>query len=201
MSHYPCCSSPLPPRPIIMLSSESPYSSIGDDSFKESRLDGRKIAARARNTPYQLEKLKFLACSILRKTEVENSKSVGAIYDHLLRYHAGVEENATETLCLMLKQVGCKFHHSSLPSMDGDVLANKDYQWRAKMIKYADDAKKQRKTLSHVHKTFDLESSTEDFSSPIMLFEHMIEARKLTVGEHADLERVEKATTSFRKCY
>lgn len=180
----------------IMHSSESPYASVGDEN---DDVDGRTIAARARLTPYQFEKLKFLVCSIFGKTQVEASESVGSIYDLLLGYHGGKEENATDTMCLMLEQVSRKFHHSKKSSFNSDILSNKDYQWRAKLIKCADEVKKQRKVLNYIHETFDLDSSTEDFSSPILLFEHMIQSHRLTVGKRTDLERVEKATTLFRK--
>lgn len=176
---------------------ESPYSRLGD----QESVDGRKIAARARLNSYQLEKLKFLACSIVGKTQVEETESVGVLYDLILGYYGGNEGRATETLCTMLEKVSCKFNYpkrSSLSSTEDDILANTDYQWRVKIVNYADKAKKQ-KTLRHIYDTFELEMSTTEPSSPMKVFEHMIESGKLEVGENEDLVKVERAMTSLRE--
>ena len=91
--------------------------------------------------------------------------------------------------------------HSCRSLTDSDILDIEEYKWRLKIIEHADDLRKQKKTLHHFHKQFDLESSDDTFSSPIKMFEHMIETDKLRVGETADLKKVEEVTTSFRELF
>lgn len=178
------------------MTSTSPYTKFSDKGF----VDGRIIAARAKLTPYQFDKLKFLVSSILKKAQVEDADTVGGIYELLLGYYASDEGRAAETLCAMLERVTHKFYRSSSSSTDCDIQDDKQYKWRLKIIEYADEVKKRKKILRHFHEKFELEMSSDDaFSSPIKLFEHMIETDRLKVGETADLVRVEKATTSFRE--
>jgi hypothetical protein len=135
-------------------------------------------------------------CSILKKGEVEDVDNVGAMYDLLLPHYAGDTGKATDALCVVLDAV----HHRSLSS-SSDILDLKEFQWRLKMMECADEAKKQgKRTVHYLNEKLKLEISSDDtFSSPIGLFEHMIETDKLKVGEAEDLKIVEEATISLRE--
>ena len=88
---------------------DSPYARFGDKGPND---DGRRVAAQARLSPYQLDKLKFLVCSMLKKGEVENMENAGGVYALLEAHYAGDKEKATATLCVLLGDVS----HKSRPS-------------------------------------------------------------------------------------
>lgn len=186
-----------------MALNSSPYTLLHNNNLKDiDSNEGRRISARAgcRISSYQFEKLKFLSCSILQKCAVKDSVSVLDIYQLLESHYFGNGTEATTTLCNMLEIIGLKPNSSSSKySSSSDILANEVFMWRVKVIGSADTLRKQKRPLQDIRRVFGLEMSMEDFSSPVMLFDHLIENGKLKVGEDEDFAKVENVISNFGK--
>ena len=159
-----------------------------------------KIATQCKD--YQLSKLKFLAYSVL-KGKARDIKGPAQLYNDL-ECQLGDSERATKLLSLMLKAVGARGRIVSLPQstpkrdvFDSDEQYN-NYEWREKLLVCADNYHRKQKTLQRqLKETFNFELSFS--TDPVEMFEEMIGADVLKVGELECLEKVEKTARNYRK--
>lgn len=141
--------------------------------------------------PIQLEKIKFLACSVLKRSQVEDAEGVINIYNELKTTFEQDSSVAASFLNTMLKIVGVI--DQSNGSMC-DVARQDVFQWRVKLIRCLDVAVQRNKVtqmLDHMYKKYDIKLSREQVTSPIVLFQHLIDRGVMMPGEEKDLLKVE----------
>ena len=170
---------------------------LGDLSGSFDERKSFTYADRHIKKPYQMEKLKFLACSVLsnHQGQVRDADSVLTIYE-LLKLHYGSDvQLASSTMHLMLQTIGMNFKELKYLERSGKLstVANKtEFQWRKKLIHYSDRARKEKKVqkvVDHLYRSYEITLERENVTCLIMLFNHMIDVRLFT-GKDEDLEVV-----------
>lgn len=123
--------------------------------------------------PYQLEKLKFLACSLLSRRQVQDAEVVTNIYEELKVKFEQDARLAVSVLNTMLKIAGLPDENRVCADPRHHVLQVVAFQWRFKLIQYSDAAvecNKVSKLLDRMYKKYDIMLSREQVTSPITLF-------------------------------
>lgn len=181
----------------------SPYQllDIQESGELSNSPDPRKSLAHVdcRISPYQLEKLRLLALSVVeqgRYGEVRKADSVTMLYEIFEGHFAGNEKAAASHVCTMLEAVGVNSKHykrlsRSAESESSNLLTNEEYQWRRSLIAYSDRAERHKKVpvvIDHLYQTHSIELRREDVTSLIALFDHMIEHREIRPGGEEQLE-------------
>ena len=157
--------------------------------------------------PYQFEKLKFLASSVILKGEVRDAEGVTSIYERIKMNPKYQTDHgaAAEVMNCMLEVVsmhGPQLGVFNNPESNSHTFQDTSFQWRLRLIQCSDAAVKSEKVpqfLNRMYKKYDIPLSREQVTSPIMLFEHMIDRALITPGEEGDLVAVEDIVNSCKQ--
>lgn len=167
----------------------------------------RKLLSIANNKigEDRFKKLKFLTTPLLhtRTGELRNADTdtVIGIYELLTDEHGGDFRKAASEVYVMLGIIGLQRFKSMSSSQASEIQQNKEFQWRVKLIECSDRAAKQKKDsemIDRLFKSCDMEISRDSITSPLMLFDHMIDQGLFQPGREEDLETV-KDILSFCK--
>ena len=148
-------------------------------------------------TPYQLEKLRLLACSILSVTSVDSvpdSGKASGIYNLLTAHYGGDIEASASALHAMLKSCGLEPELlKQLSSESNELSSDRQFEWRRSLIEYSDRAERQGDVdvvVNHLYlQTPKIRIDRESVTSLIVLFNHMIEINELGFDKEEVIKR------------
>lgn len=177
------------------------YSRLRDDGnelLNSGAARGNCVGADNIITAYQLDKLKFLTCAILSRRYVQDSEGVTGIFEELRVKFEQDYRLATLVLNSMLEIIGLHDQNRICADPRHPVLQDPGFQWRLKLIQYSDatvQCSKFKHFLDHMYKKYNIQLSREQVTSPVMLFQHMLERALITPGDEVVLQEMKAIVT------
>ena len=200
---------------VPIMSSDTPYTRMSDEETPTFNTDTERskwlsIAdSSIEHDQERLRKLKFLVTPLFQNVgRLKDAKSVVDIHRALYMdpEYDGDEKRAASDLYVLLGIVGMeKFKNCSTSDSEAEVTSIRSsdkFKWRVELVHLSDKATKHKrdsKLIDHLFDSYEIKMSRESVTSPIPLYEYLIEKGFFKPGEEKDLEELKNAVT-FCKC-